>query len=293
MHIGLCVYCSIFVKATFSALYTSAPRKVSPTMESKKRNIIIAVIIVVVLLILWWAYSNCYLGKYSAKKCESKTGAKGKFCCGTVPHPAAVAEAKGLYALGVRPERFCGGMSSPAAIAEYQALKQAGGLPEHFSANHCGGTRSVAIAEAHGLQSAQALKPGAPYYTKSHFTSVYGNLSSEATRGGLEEAEVLRRLQASSDLDDMSSQKMMRDKSAYHILKAKRNALRTSPAFVSARQARNDSMSEGFGGPAKGYGWIPQLDETAPSSIRCLVRCNDGCNGSSCQEYCNSRCRLS
>lgn len=97
---------------------------------------------------------------------------KSKFCGGE-PTPSAAAEARGLHMMGVRPDRFCGAKAEPAAIAEYQGLTQLGWQEQFSSApgNSCAEPHPSAISEAQALQHVNALHPGSPYYTKSHFSN--------------------------------------------------------------------------------------------------------------------------
>ncbi len=113
--------------------------------------------------------------------------------CGGDPDPSAAAEARGLYMMGVRPaDRFCGSKAEPAAVAEYQGLTQLG-WQEQFSgspANSCADPHPSAISEAQALQHVNALHPGSPYYTKSHFAnggpSNFGGLSRSRFDGARE-----------------------------------------------------------------------------------------------------------
>ena len=282
-------------------------------MEAKSRNLYIGIVVaLVVLLVLWWARDRCMLGRYSAKKCISGVGS----FCGSPPDPAAAAEAMGLYELGVRGEGFCGTTPAPAALAEYQGLEQLGWRPEHFGRETfqpyrpaaCGPPHPASIAEAQSLQHAQALRPGAPYYTKSGFTG--GSCGAQVSAEALGEADMLGALQAIApadlgEIDEMSTHKMRRDQAAYSGLKAHRQDVRSAPGQVSARRARHDSMREGFGGPATaGYGWTPSGADVAASPATagwgdaesasyggCLDQCADGCTGTHCHDYCKDQCR--
>lgn len=286
-------------------------------METKNRNLLIAaVVVVVLLLILYCAYDKCYLGKYSKKGCPNH---KGSFCGGP-PDPAAGSEAMGLYELGVRAghEGFsggCGNTAAPAAMAEAQGLMQMGWRPEHLRTRpSCAGAHPSAISEAQALQHANALRPGAPYYSKSGFESgtPCGAYSAEA----LGEADMMYALQAgpgqqfSNDptddysVDGFASGKLSRDRAAFASTRDRRENLRSNPAQTSARQARFDSMREGFGGPAQaGFGWSPNSADIAASpstggwgdaqsvgAAHCNRHCMDGCNGTNCADLCRDQC---
>jgi hypothetical protein len=295
-------------------------------MEKKDRNLLIAaVVVVVLLLVLYYAYDKCHLGKYSKKGCPNH---KGSFC-GSTPDPAAGSEAMGLYELGVRAGREgfsggCGNTSAPAAMAEAQGLMQMGWRPEHLrSRPSCAGTAPAAISEAQALQHANALSPGAPYYSKSGFESgtPCGAYSSEA----LGEADMMYALQAGPgqqhaddpdssysvtatghyDVDGFAARKLSRDKAAFSSTRARSENLRSNPAQTSARQARFDSMREGFGGPAEaGFGWSPNSQDVAASpstggwgdaqsvgAAHCMSHCIDGCTGTHCADLCKDQCR--
>ena len=240
------------------------------------RKLLIAIIIVIVLLIIWWAFSTCRLGKYSSKKCAAKSNFCGE--CGDTPAPGALAEYLGLRQMSWRPDHFAGGRAN------------------------CGPPRSSAIAEAQSLQRAGALGRQAPYYTKSTFSgSSCGNFSAEA----MSEASILSDLQAIPSGGEMSAHKMRRDNAAFGSVRARRDALRSSPTFVSSHQARMDSVRENFGGPGgTTYGWYP--GENGPISGpatggwgnaaklttgRCYLECTDNCNGSACRDYCETKCK--
>ena len=293
-------------------------------MEKKSRNIFIAVVLVVILLAIYYSYDKCHLGKYSKKGCPSN---KGSFC-GSTPDPAAGSEAMGLYELGVRAGREgfaggCGNTSAPAAMAEAQGLMQMGWRPEHLrSRPTCGATAPAAAAEAQALQHAQGLRPGAPYHSKSPFTthaaghtSCGGGLSSEA----LGEAGMLYALQAgpgaqfSDDpnndysVDGFASRQLGRDKASFGSVRDRSENLRSNPAQTTARQARFDSMREGFGGPAQaGFGWSSNSQDVSASpstggwgdsqSVGAAARygdCMDGCTGTHCDAHCKSNARSS
>lgn len=281
-------------------------------MEKKDRNLLIAaVVVVVLLLVLYYAYDQCHLGQYSKKGCPNH---KGTFC-GSSPDPAASSEAMGLFELGVRAGREgfagtgCGHASAPAAMAEAQGLMQMGWRPEHLhSRPSCAGPAPAAISEAQALQHAHALRPGAPY-------------SSEA----LGEAGMIYALQAgpgqqfSDDptedraVDGFASHQLSRDRAAFSSTRARSENLRSNPAQTSARQARFDSMREGFGGPAEaGFGWVPNAQDVAASPstggwgnaqsvgmleaqalqpVHCMTHCVDGCAGTHCVDFCKDQCR--
>lgn len=157
-------------------------------MGTHQRDILLfSVLLILVILVLWWARQKCHLGRFSAPSC--KTGGES-FACGGDPDPGALAEAWGLYELGVRSgppadvgmagnqaEGFCSQTPAPGAVAEFEGLEQLGWRPgaDTFQGapapnKGCGATASPAsIAEAQALQHAGALAPGAPYYTKGTF----------------------------------------------------------------------------------------------------------------------------
>jgi hypothetical protein len=221
-------------------------------------------LVLVLLVILYVAWDRCWIlagTRYGKKGCIKKL----RFC-GADPDPGAMSEAMGLYELGVRPsEGFrgsasssCGTTPSPAALAEAQGLMQMGWRPEHMRTRpSCAKPSPAAIIEAQSLQSAQALAPTAPYYEKFHGTPSCGSVSREAAG----EARLLDALQA-TDIDKFAAQKVQRDRAAFSSTQIRRDNLRTNPNHTTARHARFNSMSEGFGGPDKpGYGWAPSEQE--------------------------------
>lgn len=278
-----------------------------------KNNTLYALLVVLVLLVLvWWAREKCMLPgntPLTKKTCPQK----GKFC-GTQPDPAAMSEAAGLHELGVRAsaEGFCGTNPAPAALAEAQGLMQMGWRPEHMKTRpSCAPPAPAAISEAQSLQHAGALRPGAPYHTREGFggRSGCGGASSEA----MGEATLLHSLQAlpgsvdpsAGGVDDFAAHRLTREHAAYSSTRNRSEALRSNPAQVSARNARMNSMREGFGGPAQaGFGWSPTPADVAASpatagwgdaqsvgAAACYPNCMDGCNGTSCSDHCKDQCR--
>jgi hypothetical protein len=268
-------------------------------MKTKDRNLLIAVVVVVVLLLAYWAWYRRRSGKgYPAMS---------NFC-GGLPEPGSMSEAAGLHELGVRmSEGFCGTTPAPAALAEAQGLMQMGWRPEHMRARpSCGGPSPAAVSEAQALQHANALWPGAPYYTKSGFTGSGG--CGGAAPAALGEARLLRSLQALPSVDGFAAHKLSRDKAAFASTQSRHAELRSNPAQVPARQARLNSMREGFegfGGPAQaGYGWAPTAADAAATPMTggwgdaqstgaavCTRDCMDGCVGTHCADHCKDRCR--
>jgi hypothetical protein len=269
----------------------------------------LAVVLVIIVAVGWWAWDECHLpGGLSRKGCPQS--GKGSFC-GVAPDPAAMAEAAGLYELGVRPagEGFCGTAPAPAAMAEAQGLMQMGWRPEHLRPRPaCAGPAPAAISEAQSLQHAGALAPGAPYYApREAFQSGGGCGAVSAEASG--ETRLLRALQAlpsaEGGVDRFAAHRLLRDGAANARARGRSETLRSNPAQTSARQARLDSMREGFGGPAgAGYGWSPSAADVAASPATagwgdaqsvgaavCYPQCLDGCQGTHCQDYCKDRCR--
>jgi len=192
-----------------------------------------------------------------------------------VPNPAALSEAAGLYELGARMPESSG---APAALAEAGGLMQLGWRPEHMGARPACAPPHPA-AKAGSLQHAPALRPEkAPRCRESP-----GELQSpfwEDPAG----YEPHPSIDPAGSVDSFAAQKLTRDKGAFFSTRSHSEALRSNPAQISARQARFNSMREGFGDPAKaGRG---------SADRGCMGGCMDGCTGTSCYDHCEDRCRF-
>ncbi|GFR88189.1 hypothetical protein ElyMa_002511300 [Elysia marginata] len=91
-------------------------------------------------------------------------------------------------------------------------------------------------------------------------------------------------------VDEFAARKLNRDHAAYASTRERRENLSSNFAQTPARQARFDSMREGFGSAApstKDWSAV-QRDENVHH--HCSRLCMDGCNGTNCVDLCQERC---
>lgn len=230
----------------------------------------IAVIVLLVILLLVCMYDNTKKEKFGAQA-----------------DPRALAEEGGLRMLGWEPDfrggnreapsgcaasGACGGPPTPGAFAEDAALRHLSWRPaggEGFTGGCNLRPHPAAAAEAGGLQAASGLRASAPYYQEGFASGE----SSEAMTSALAHRNI-------SAINQIKSAQLAASPGA--------------PYRVSARQARHDSVREGFGGPGLGFGWTPTQTDMAggwaAAQSACAADCRDNCNGSHCSSHCADSC---